>query len=132
MTCGRRQQRRLVKLQFWGKCQLANTLPIWPPYATVANCSGERSFSKLEMVEWTKEHHCTKQAEQLDSKDYRAGTSIWYRYYHHSTSIINKFAKEKYRKCIRFAVFDNWLRNIHCVTTLFNYSNDQICWVCKH
>jgi len=33
----------------------------------------------LKMSEWTKEPHWTKQAEQYDSNEYRAGTSMWYR-----------------------------------------------------
>jgi len=43
----------------------------------VTNCSGETPFSKLTMVEWTKEHHYTKQANHPDSKEYRAWTSMW-------------------------------------------------------
>jgi len=47
----------------------------------VTKCCGEkRSFSKLKIVEWTKEHHQQKQAEQPDSKEYRAWTSMWDRH----------------------------------------------------
>jgi len=38
----------------------------------MAKSSEERSFSKLKMVERTKEHHYAKQAEQPDTKEYRA------------------------------------------------------------
>jgi len=40
-------------------------------------CEEERSFSKLKIVEWTKEHHQPKHAQQPDSKEYRAWTSMW-------------------------------------------------------
>jgi len=38
----------------------------------VTNRRGEQYFSKIKMVERTKELHWTKQAEQPDSKEYRA------------------------------------------------------------
>ena len=37
----------------------------------VTNCGGERSFSKLQMVECTDAHHWAKEADQPDSKEYR-------------------------------------------------------------
>jgi len=43
----------------------------------MSKCSGERSYSKLWMVEWTKEHHYLNQAEQLACKEYRERTSMW-------------------------------------------------------
>jgi len=43
---------------------------LWTYFSlTITNYSKERSFPKLKMEEWTKEHHSTKQAEQPDSKE---------------------------------------------------------------
>jgi len=43
----------------------------------VTNCSGERSFSKLKMVESTKEQNKLKQSY---SDEHRAWTSMWNRH----------------------------------------------------
>jgi len=39
------------------------------------------------MVERTKEHHKTKQAERPDSKEYRAWASMWNRHYQYRKQI---------------------------------------------
>jgi len=60
----------------------------------VTNSSGERSFSELEMVQWTKEHHYTKQANSLilNSIEHELRCEI------DTTGIINEFAMANSRK----------------------------------
>jgi len=83
----------------------------------VTNRSGERSFSKIKVIEWTKEHHQTKQAERSDSEECKAWTSMCNRNYQYHKQI-------RYGKILNtilsseFAASDNQLRHIsrlHCL-----------------
>ena len=100
---------------FFYKC-VGNDLRIYLTLM-VTNCNAERSYSKLKMVERTKEHLYTKQTEQHDSKDCRARTPVWI----DTTSIINKFLWQNLENAIlssRIAAFDNWLRPAYCDYTV--------------